>query len=106
MFGLRPRPARVATAWLTSWPTTFGTFTCATPVDTVRVTVDPLATFEPPPGFSSETWPFGTVSFDAVTTRGTRPCSLIFATASGRASSVTSGTAIGLFELIWSWIFV
>ena len=39
-------------------------------------------------------------------TTGTSPASSIFCTASGRAISITSGTAIGLLLFSWSWIFM
>ena len=68
--------------------------------------VEPLPTFEPPPGFWPETWPLATVSLVAVITTGFSPASWIFCTASERAISITSGTATGLLLFSWSWIFV
>ena len=51
----------------------------------------------------------GDISTDearALITRAFSPACWIFSTASGRAISITSGTATGLFEFSWSWIFV
>ncbi len=72
----------------------------------MSVIVEPLPTFEPPPGFSSETCPLATVSLVALITIGFRPASRIICTASGRAISITSGTATGLLLFSWCWIFV
>src|SRR5262249_62173701 len=103
IFGSRPTWASAATADVTSWPTTLGTWTCGTPLETVSVTVEPGAILEPPPGFSSETCPDGTVSLGATTTRGTSPAFLIWVTARGRAGGRTSGTATGLFVFDRLW---
>ena len=52
IFGSSPAPASCVTAAVTLCPTTSGTSTCGLPVETTSVTVEPLPTFEPPPGFS------------------------------------------------------
>src|SRR5581483_6739462 len=75
--GFRPTAASASTASVTLRLRTSGTVTFGLPVETLSVTVEPLPTFEPPPGFSSKTWPLATSSLGASWTLATRPaCSI------------------------------
>ena len=65
----------------------------ARPVDTVRVTVEPLSTMVPAPGVWESTVPTATVSLVCSTRFGTNPALTKTASASGWFRLTTSGTA-------------
>src|SRR5205085_6230512 len=44
---VRPAPVMALVAAACVWPTTFGTATCAGPLETTRLTAEPVATFMP-----------------------------------------------------------
>src|SRR5437764_807734 len=58
---VRPAPVMALVAAACVWPTTFGTATCGGPLETTRLTAEPLATLVPAVGLSLVTSPAATV---------------------------------------------
>src|SRR5947207_400921 len=65
---VRPAPVRALVAAACVWPTTFGTGTCVGPLETTRLTAEPLATLVPAVGLSLMTLPAATVLLDCIVT--------------------------------------
>jgi hypothetical protein len=89
----RPAPviAVVAAAWVS--PTTFGTDTCAVPVETTMFTDEPTFTLVPAVGLSLITFPEATVLLEAVVTvPSTKPAPVIAVVAAAWVSPTTFGT--------------
>jgi hypothetical protein len=89
----KPTPliAVVATACVS--PTTFGTETCAGPVETTIFTEEPMFTLVPAVGLSLITFPEATVLLEAVVTvPTTKPAPLIAVVAAACESPTTFGT--------------
>src|SRR5207302_1413698 len=63
---VRPAPVMALVAADCVWPTTFGTETCVGPLETTRLTAEPLATFVPAVGLSLMTLPAATVLLDCI----------------------------------------
>src|SRR5213082_2756993 len=68
---VRPAPVMALAAAACVWPTTFGTAICAGPLETTRLTGEPLATFVPAGGLSLMTLPAATVLLDCIVTAPT-----------------------------------
>jgi hypothetical protein len=89
---LAPVMAEVATACVS--PTTFGTDTCAGPLDTTKLTDEPALTLVPAVGLSLITLPKATVLLDAVVTvPSTKPAPVIDVVAAACVAPTTLGTA-------------
>ena len=83
--------AEVATACVS--PMTFGTDTCAGPLEITRFTAEPTFTLVPAAGFSLITSPEGTVLLDAiVTVPSTKPAPVTAVVAAACVSPTTFGT--------------
>src|SRR5437764_1221038 len=65
---VRPAPVMALVAADCVWPTTFGTAICAGPLETTRLTAEPLATLVPAVGLSLMTLPAATVLLDCIVT--------------------------------------
>src|SRR5947208_2286935 len=92
---VRPAPVRALAAAACVWPTTFGTAICAGPLETTRLTGEPLATFVPAGGLSLMTLPAATVLLDCIVTAPTvRPAPVMALVAAACVWPTTFGTAI------------
>src|ERR1019366_3188787 len=92
----RPAPVIAVVAAACVCPTTFGTATCAGPVETTRFTADPRVTSVPATGLSPITLPDATVPLEAVVTvPTTRPAPVIAVVAAACVCPTTFGTATG-----------
>ena len=81
-----------AAAWVS--PTTFGTATCAGPVEITSATAEPASTLVPATGFSLITLPAATVALEAlVTVPATSPAVVSAVPAAAWVSPTTFGTA-------------
>jgi hypothetical protein len=74
-------------------PTTFGTATCAGPLDTTKLTADPTFTLVPATGLSLITFPAATVLLEAVVTEPTTNPALVSEVLAACVSPTTFGTA-------------
>src|SRR3989440_1575754 len=91
---VRPAPVMALVAADCVWPTTFGTATCVGPLETTRLTAEPLATFMPPGGLSLMTLPAATVLLDCrVTAPRVRPAPVMALVAAACVWPTTFGTA-------------
>ena len=99
------RPARVsaATASVSCLPTTSGTSTVFLPVETLIVTIPPLARLVPSVGDCSKTIPTGCSELGRRCTFGSSPSPMIRLTASLSTMPVYCCTVTGLFSLICFW---
>src|SRR5881227_2415806 len=92
---VRPAPVMALVAAACVWPTTFGTAICAGPLETTRLTGEPLATFVPAGGLSLMTLPEATVLLDCIVTAPTvRPAPVMALVAAACVWPTTFGTAI------------
>src|SRR5437764_919309 len=92
---VRPAPVMALAAAACVWPTTFGTAICAGPLETTRLTGEPLATFVPAGGLSLMTLPEATVLLDCIVTAPTvRPAPVMALVAAACVWPTTFGTAI------------
>src|ERR1019366_5813772 len=92
----RPAPVIAVVAAACVCPTTFGTATCAGPVEITRLTADPRVTSVPATGLSVITLPDATVPLEAVVTvPTTRPAPVIAVVAAACVCPTTFGTATG-----------
>src|SRR5947207_776693 len=92
---VRPAPVMALAAAACVWPTTFGTAICAGPLETTRLTGEPLATFVPAGGLSLMTLPAATVLLDCIVTAPTvRPAPVMALVAAACVWPTTFGTAI------------
>ena len=83
--------AEVAAAWVS--PITFGTATCAGPVDITRLTAEPIFTLVPAVGFSLMTSPAATVLLDCwVMAPTTKPTPVMAEVATACVSPMRFGT--------------
>src|SRR5204863_9401924 len=77
-----------------AWPTTFATATSAGPLETTRLTAEPLATLVPAVGLSLMTLPAATVLLDCIVTAPTvRPAPVMALAAAACVWPTTLGTA-------------
>src|SRR5204863_20186 len=91
---VRPAPVMALAAAACVWPTTFGTATWAGPLETTRLTAEPLATLVPAAGLSLMTVPEATVVLDCiVTVPRVRPAPVMALVAAACVWPTTFGTA-------------
>src|SRR5207249_12263577 len=91
-----PAPVMALVAAACVWPTTSRTRTWAAPLETTRLTAEPLATFVPAVGLSLITLPAATVLLDCCVTAPTvRPAPVMALAAATCAWPTTFGTATG-----------
>src|SRR6059058_4425286 len=91
---VRPAPVMALAAAACVWPTTFGTAICAGPLETTRLTGEPLATFVPAGGLSLMTLPEATVLLDCIVTAPlVRPALVMALAAAACVWPTTFGTA-------------
>ena len=89
----RPAPVIAVVAAACVRPTTFGTATCAGPVDTTRFTAEPALTCVPAAGVSLMTFPAATVLLAAVVTMlSTNPAAVMAVSAATCVRLTTLGT--------------
>src|SRR5205823_1183324 len=92
---VRPAPVMALVAADCVWPTTFGTATCVGPLETTRLTAEPLATLVPAVGLSLMTLPAATVLLDCIVTAPrVRPAPVMALVAAACVWPTTLGTAI------------
>src|SRR5204862_521259 len=92
----RPAPVMALAAAACVWPTTFGTATWAGPLETTRLTAEPLATLVPAVGLSLITVPEATVVLDCIVTVPTvRPAPVMALVAAACVWPTTFGTGTG-----------
>jgi hypothetical protein len=90
---IRPAPVIPVVAAACVDPSTFGTRTCAGPLDTTRFTADPALTNVPATGLTLITLPEGTVLLDIIVTIPTnRPAPVIAVVAAACVNPTTFGT--------------
>src|SRR5205823_14859759 len=91
---VRTAPVMALVAAACVWPTTFGTAICAGPLETTRLTAEPLATLVPAVGLSLMTLPAATVLLDCIVTAPTvRPAPVMALAAAACVWPTTFGTA-------------
>src|SRR5437660_6750840 len=95
---VRPAPVMALVAAACAWPTTFGTGTGAgggAPLETTKLTAEPLATIVPAVGLSLMTLPEATVLLDCcVTAPMVRPAPVMALVAAACIWPTTFGNAI------------
>src|SRR5207248_9483353 len=90
-----PPPPFAPPARACVWPTTFGTAICAGPLETTRLTGEPLATFVPAGGLSLMTLPAATVLLDCIVTAPTvRPAPVMALVAASDERRAGYGRAV------------
>ena len=95
-----------ATASVAWSPTTLGTSTFGSPVETTIVTGFPLSVRVPAEGSWETTYVSATLSSGRRMMCGWRPALRMFDTASVSFWPWTNGTATGFVASSWSWTFV
>src|SRR5204862_1870530 len=91
---VRAAPVMALVADACVWPTTSGTATGAGPLETTRLTAEPLATLVPAAGLSLMTLPEATVLLDCIVTVPTvRPAPVMALVAAACVWPTTFGTA-------------